>query len=157
MDFFQNLAARGVTANTVQNVQYSNKDRYNVIDGVSTDFQSDRGVVNTGGPSGVEDQTRVVSINSKYSFERFCSLKSLSSVSDHSKSGEQKVKSLSPRGSAASPRDMSPRNSDVSHPVNSDVRTRRSSMDILKCPKCDKDYSSDEHADLLEHIEICCE
>ena len=142
-------------------MQYINKDRYNVIDGVSTDFQSDSHAVETAGPSDTEDQTRVVSINSKDSGERFCSLKSLSSFSDQSKGSEHKVKSLSPRGSTASPRDLSPRNSDVrssdvDFPLNNEERTR-TSADILKCPKCDKEYSSDEHADLLEHIEICCE
>lgn len=153
----ESLAARGVSTNNAKNMQYYNKDRYNVIDGVSTDFQSDSCAPNITGASEVEEQTQVVSINSnKDSSEHFCSLKSLSSFSDQSKSSEHKVKSLSPRGSTASPKDLSPRNSGVSLPVNSDGRTR-TSVDILKCPKCDKEYSSDEHADLLEHIEICCE
>ena len=146
-----------MSTNNAKNVQYINKDRYNVIDGVSTDFQSDSRAVDAVGTSDAEEQTRVVSINSnKDSGEHFCSLKSLSSFSDQSKGSEHKVKSLSPRGSTASPRDLSPRNSDVSFPVNSEERTR-TSVDILKCPKCDKEYSSDKHGDLLEHIEICCE
>lgn len=145
---FQNLAARGVST---KNVHYYNKDRYNVIDGVSADFQSDSGLVNT--PEEPADQTRVASINSKDSEDRFCSLKSFSSTSNHSKTDEHKTKSLSPRNHSSPGEDLIPARS---WSVNNDTRTRLSE-DTLKCPKCDKEYSSDEHADLLDHIEICCE
>lgn len=131
---------------SAKNVQYYNKDRYNVIDGVSTDFQSDSGV---GYSQQIDtaDQPKVVSIDSKDSEERFCSLRSLSSASDPAKTEEHKTKSLSPRNSS-----LSPRSSTLD--IESQARTK---VDILKCPKCDKEYTSDEHADLLEHIEICCE
>ncbi|KAL3862979.1 hypothetical protein ACJMK2_004835 [Sinanodonta woodiana] len=35
--------------------------------------------------------------------------------------------------------------------------TSPKSNDVLRCPKCSKEYTSDKHADLLEHIDICCE
>ena len=86
------------------------------------------------------DQTGKVSLHSKDSDERFCSLKSLSSSSDPPRLTESKTSSVSPRNSSL---------------TNEASVTRK--VDILKCPKCDKEYTSDEHADLLDHIELCCE
>ena len=97
------------------------------------------------------DQDKRNSINSRDSDERFCSLKSLSSFSEPIRPTGQNVDTTSPRS-----RSLNDKIYEQNSSLISEVPAQRQ-VDILKCPKCDKEFTSDKHADLLEHIEICCE
>ncbi|XP_069139944.1 uncharacterized protein [Argopecten irradians] len=37
------------------------------------------------------------------------------------------------------------------------VSPRSSQKELLTCPKCRKEFTSDRHGELLEHIELCCD
>ena len=51
----------------------------------------------------------------------------------------------------------SPRNSRDNSPVHGNAKQNivANSDDNLRCPKCNKEFTSDEHPELLEHMDSC--
>ena len=54
--------------------------------------------------------------------------------------------------------DSSAQGEDVvdSPPGGATAQEAGQSDDMLQCPKCNKGFSSENHTDLLEHLDICC-
>lgn len=135
----EGLAARGVSRIPAPN-QHINLDRYNVIDGTDLRSDGDDRDVKIGLFSD-KDQTVVVDA-SKTTDDDYVSLNA-SSISSKERC------SPSPRNS--------PRNSRGDSPVLTNIPNNafEKTSNILRCPKCDKEFSSDEHPELLEHMDAC--
>ncbi|XP_045190567.2 NF-kappa-B essential modulator-like [Mercenaria mercenaria] len=136
----ERLAARGVSRLPQEAVQQINIDRYNVIDGSDLHADGENHVLKNGRLQDNE-QTLVVAA-SKKSDDDYNSLNA-SSISSKERC------SPSPRHSPRSSRDNSPINSGLQQ--NLTTKTG----DVLRCPKCNKEFTSDEHPELLEHMDSC--
>lgn len=120
--------------------QQYNLDRYNVIDGQELHADGE-GRVTRNSRSSDRDQTEVRE-SGKNTDDDYVSLNA-SSISSKDRC------SPSPRNSPRSSREDSP----VLSGLQNNLTAKTS--DVLRCPKCNKEFSSDEHPELLEHMDSC--
>ncbi|XP_060584728.1 centrosomal protein of 55 kDa-like [Ruditapes philippinarum] len=143
----EGLAARGVSRlQPVDQTQQINLDRYNVIDGKDLLADGEDHVTKSARSKDNYDQqdseqTSVVGLR-KTNDDDYQSLNA-SSISSKDRC------SLSPK--------HSPRNSRGNSPVSKNTQQIivANTDDNLRCPKCNKEFTSDEHPELLEHMDSC--
>lgn len=157
----EGLAARGssqLPAGPQRNIdKYNVIDRYNVVDGADTHFDGEIHVIRF---NQLEDkqQNDLIDEVKNMDDDRYVSLNASSISSKDNMSSSSRA---SPRNSS---RDSSPvmeypveysslRNSSGTKNIPVPVTTK--SDDVLRCPNCNKSFTSDEHPELLEHMESC--
>jgi len=45
----------------------------------------------------------------------------------------------------------------IIHDVSETTSVNKNETSVLTCPKCAREFMSDKHSELLDHIEVCCD